>query len=174
MQRVVITGGPSSGKTSIIDTLKEDGYAVFQEVARKVIQKQLKLGTNKVPWDDVSAFSKLVLKDQITQWNSIENTVAFYDRGIPDIIGYLNHGNKQLFNALKEASSRLRYDFVFILPPWRTIYTTDQERREDFKSAELIFEEIKMAYKKLNYSPITVPIGSVKERTRFIIDWLNE
>ena len=41
MLRVVITGGPSTGKTSLINSLGNNGFNVFNEAARKVIQQQL-------------------------------------------------------------------------------------------------------------------------------------
>ena len=33
---VVITGGPGTGKTTIIDALIEQGYACFPEISRKI------------------------------------------------------------------------------------------------------------------------------------------
>ena len=39
IKRIIITGGPCSGKTSIIDSLKDEGYKCFNEISREVIQK---------------------------------------------------------------------------------------------------------------------------------------
>ena len=39
IKRIIITGGPSSGKTSIIDALKDEGYSCFDEVSREIIQE---------------------------------------------------------------------------------------------------------------------------------------
>ena len=174
MQRVVISGGPASGKTSLINSLSEKGYSTFPEVARKVIKQQLNIGTNKVPWDDVTEFSKLVLKEQINDFKRASERISFFDRGIPDIIGYMNHGNEMLFSELKTASSYFQYNYVFMLPPWEDIYENDNERREDFKSSCLIFNEIEKAYKSLNYSTIIVPKTSILKRSEFILAHIND
>jgi predicted ATPase len=43
---IILTGGPSSGKTSIIEKLKEKGYLCIDEVGRQIIQEQLAIGGN--------------------------------------------------------------------------------------------------------------------------------
>lgn len=174
MRRVVITGGPATGKTSLIDNLKQKGHATFHEVAREVIKDQLVLKTQSVPWDDVTSFSRLVLKEQVEHFSAANSPITFFDRGIPDIIGYLNHGNKALFEELKTTSQQLRYSNIFILPPWEDIYATDNERRESFDDAVKLFNEIKSAYSTLNYQPILVPKISIEDRIKFILDHLNE
>tara|TARA_B100000963_G_scaffold342501_1_gene343408 strand:+ start:115 stop:639 length:525 start_codon:yes stop_codon:yes gene_type:complete len=174
MFRVVITGGPATGKTSLIKALKESGYSTFDEVARKVIKQQLTLNTNKVPWDDIIGFSKLVLAEQIKDFKSANSDLVFYDRGIPDIIGYITHKQKELFKGLKDSSQMNRYNQVFILPPWKDIYTTDNERRENFKESELIFNEIEKAYKLSGYHPVRVPLDSTYNRMTFILNYLSD
>ena len=41
MIRIVLTGGPGVGKTSLIKALDEIGYTTFNEAARRVIQLSL-------------------------------------------------------------------------------------------------------------------------------------
>ena len=72
-----------------------------------------------------------------------------------------------------ENAQNKRYDNVFILPPWREIYSTDNERRENINEAALIFDEIKKAYQSLNYKPIIVPKISIEERATFILNNIN-
>ena len=174
MIRVVITGGPATGKTSLIKAFDDSGYKTFDEVARKIIQEQLILKTNKVPWDDVVGFSKLVLLGQVHDFNLANANLIFYDRGIPDIIGYINHGRKKIFENLKISNQENRYDHVFILPPWEEIYKTDNERRETFNDAKLIHKEIEKAYVTSGYQPIKVPLDSTTNRIKFILKKLSE
>ena len=174
MTRIVLTGGPGAGKTSLIKALNQMGYTTFNEAARRVIQKQIELNTNKVPWDNVEGFSKLVLIEQIQDFKSGNESFVFYDRGIPDIVGYLNHGRKKTFKELKNSCSLNRYNYVFILPPWKAIYTSDNERRENFEEAKLIYNEIKQAYLSFGYKPILVPFDSIDNRINFILNKLNE
>jgi predicted ATPase len=173
MIRIVITGGPSTGKTSLINQLSSPDRKIFHEVARIVIKEQLQLKSNKVPWDDITGFSQLVLKKQIEDFNNAENTFNIYDRGIPDLIGYMNHGNKTLFKDLELAAKSLTYQFVFILPPWQAIYETDNERRESFKEAIKINQNLTKAYIDLGYTPIEIPQGTLENRLNFILEKIN-
>ena len=48
--KIVITGGPGTGKTSIINKLEDIGHTVFHESSREIIQKYKKrLQRNKKP-----------------------------------------------------------------------------------------------------------------------------
>lgn len=174
MKRVVITGGPATGKTSLVNALSNKGHSTFYEVAREMIKEQLSISSNKVPWDDVTGFSKLVLNKQIHHFNEASKDLTFYDRGIPDIIGYMNHGNQVLFDELITHSETLRYSHVFILPPWEEIYATDNERRETFEEAKNLYDSINKAYSSLNYQPIVVPKINIEERIKFILSYLDE
>lgn len=173
MIRIVITGGPSTGKTSIINAFSNLHYNTFPEVARVVIQNQLKINSNKVPWNDVSGFSKLVLKKQIIDFNDAKRGFNIYDRGIPDLIGYINHGNQYLFKDLKLNAEKLKYKFIFLLSPWEDIYETDNERRETYDDAVKIYESIKKAYTSLNYKLIEVPKDTLPNRVLFILNKIN-
>jgi predicted ATPase len=173
MIRIVITGGPSTGKTSLINELANFECTTFPEVARILIKEQLEINSNKVPWGDVSGFSKLVLDKQVVDFNEAEKGLNIYDRGIPDLIGYMNHGKQELFNDLKINAKKFKYQFVFILSPWKDIYETDNERRESFEDAIKIYESIKSAYIQLGYTPIEVPKETLNKRASFILNQIN-
>lgn len=173
MIRIVITGGPSTGKTSLINELANFKCTTFPEVARILIKEQLEINSNKVPWDDVSGFSKLVLEKQLIDFNKASHGTNIYDRGIPDLIGYMNHGNQKLFKELKSTAEKFKYQFVFILSPWKDIYETDNERRESFTDSVKIYEDIKNAYIQLGYSPIEVPQDTIYNRVSFILSQIN-
>ncbi len=53
----VITGGPGSGKSTLIDALQGRGYARTMEAGRGVIQDQVAIGGSALPWSDPLAFS---------------------------------------------------------------------------------------------------------------------
>jgi predicted ATPase len=45
-----LTGGPGSGKTSLIEALKARGHATTEEAGRGVIREEMRDGGNGLPW----------------------------------------------------------------------------------------------------------------------------
>lgn len=58
---------------------------------------------------------------------------------------------------------------VFNLPPWKEIYQTDTERKQDFAEAVKTFE-----VSKLDYKLIEVPKLIVEARAEFIIEEISK
>ncbi|MFT6746160.1 MAG: putative ATPase [Glaciecola sp.] len=172
-ERFVITGAPSTGKSTVIKLLSEQ-HLTFAEAARKVIQEQIKLNSNKVPWLDNYEFSKLVVKQQIKDHQQV-STAAFYDRGVPDVIAYLKHFQQDNFvDKFMKTASKYRYaSKVFLMPPWEIIYQNDVERKESFEDAHSINKHLIDTYQALNYEIIEVPFVNSTERVKFILDQIN-
>lgn len=83
--RVIFTGGPGSGKTSVIEFLGRMGYPIAKEVGRKVIQAQVKSQGRALPWYDKTAFrDKMVLEEIKNYQKFVNTTITFYDRSIID------------------------------------------------------------------------------------------
>jgi predicted ATPase len=173
-RRYIITGAPSTGKSTVISELGNH-HATFPEAARKIIQEQLKLNSSKVPWLNNYEFSKLVVAQQIQDRSIKFNQPVFYDRGIPDVIAYLNYYNQKehLHEFLTHAHNHRYSDKVFLMPPWENIYQNDPERKETFKEAQDINKQLIDSYRALNYEIIEVPFVKSKERVKFILDQIN-
>ena len=106
----------------------------------------------------------------IEQNKLVSNEIQFFDRGIPDNIGYLRLGNNPVPEEFHSAARNYRYNKkVFFLEPWKEIYVNDAERKEPFEVALKISESIKNAYIELDYDVICVPKRPVHERVEFIL-----
>ena len=70
--KIVITGGPGTGKTSIINKLKDIGHTVFHESSREIIQKYKKLGHNQLFLSDPIKFSEILLENRIRQFEDAD------------------------------------------------------------------------------------------------------
>src|SRR3954471_14543898 len=81
LMRVVITGGPSVGKTTLITLLQERGFPVIHEFATQIIKEGVFL-----PWVDRKSFQVEVLRRQVAAEAEIaENGLpVFLDRGLFD------------------------------------------------------------------------------------------
>jgi len=152
----IVTGGPGSGKSSIVEALHQQGYARSIEAGRGVIQGQMAIGGRALPWSDRLLFAELMLSWEIRSHQVAEqhDGPVFFDRGIPDVLGYL----------------RL---LELIAPPWREIYSQDRERKQDFDEAIRTFESMVATYTTLDYQLIKIPCTPVGERVSFILDHLS-
>ena len=59
------------------------------------------------------------------------------------------------------------------MAPWKDIFVSDNERYENFEQAIEIHDHLIKTYKRFGYQLIDVPIGSVKKRADFILEFLN-
>lgn len=173
-KRVIITGGPGTGKSTIIDLMEKSGYPCHREVSRSVIQEELAKGSTQLPWEDASGFSELVFDGQTNQYRKVsEGQINFYDRGIIDVIAYLKK-DKLPSDALEDLAKHYPYySKVFLTPPWEEIYSIDEERREDFATMNIIHDELIKAYTSFGYEVIEVPKSSSQERVKFILEHLG-
>ena len=61
------------------------------EAGRAIIQDQRAIGGSALPWADRSAFAELMLGWELRSYREAQSYDGriLFDRGIPDIIGYL-------------------------------------------------------------------------------------
>lgn len=173
----ILTGGPGSGKTSIIETLREIGYDCVPEVGRKIIKEQITLNADALPWSDTEKYSNLMLSYSIQDYMNLfeSSELHFFDRGIPDALGYtklINSSNRQNFI---DAVQKFRYNrTVFMLPPWEKIYKADNERKQDFQVAVATYEIMRSTYKSAGYNLIELPHTTIPQRVDFILRELSK
>ena len=173
---IVITGGPGTGKTTIIDALLEQGYACFPEISRQITLEAKKQGIQQLFLERPLMFSELLLEGRKKQHQQASQDVAeivFLDRGIPDILAYMHYIGDSYPAFFDQASREHSYSKVFVLPPWEEIYESDEARYENFEQAKLIFDHLIETYVTYGYQLIEVPFGSVEERIQFIFRHLT-
>jgi predicted ATPase len=177
IKKVIITGGPSTGKTSLISKLEELGHVVQQEKSRDIIKESLANNSDVLPWDNLIAFSEKVIfqrQQQFELCKSIDKNISFFDRGIPDVLAYLDCDNIEIpEHFLKIAKNVKYYSTVFITPAWEEIYITDNERREDFSKAVELMSHIEKTYLNLGYNVVFIPKDTIENRIKFILNNLN-
>ena len=112
-KRIIISGAPGTGKTSIISKLSESGYKCHKEVSREIIANQLQINGSITPWQDLFKFSEIVIKERLKQYKQATNKIEFYDRGIIDSFAYLLKENIHLRKngslLLKKTNTTKRY-----------------------------------------------------------------
>ncbi len=174
---VVITGGPGTGKTTIIDNLIEKGYTCYPEISRQVTLEARKQGIEQLFLEKPLLFSELLLEGRKKQFAAAQtesSEVVFLDRGIPDILAYMHYIGDSYPSFFDEACKEHTYQRIFVLPPWEEIYESDEARYENFEQAKLIYNHLNETYSRYGYSLVEVPKGTVEERTAFILNQIGQ
>ena len=182
-KRIVITGGPGTGKTSLVNSLEEAGFICYHEIIRDLTSEAIEgndpsqFATNPLAFvEDPFSFNEKILQGRLVQYqeaSSVDGSIVFFDRGMPDVLAYMDYFDQKYGEDFKEPCQNYRYDEVIILPPWKGIYTSDGERFESFEEASAIHVELINTYEYFNYSPVHLPTGTVEERQSFVIDLIK-
>lgn len=168
----VVTGGPGSGKSTLIDALEQAGFGRSMEAGRGVIQDQVTIGGRAQPWIDPALFAEMMLAWEMRLYRIAQEQSGqiFFDRGVPDVVGYLRLMKLPIPKHLEKAVETFRYNpCVFIAPPWEEIFQQDQERKQDFAEAIRTYESLSEAYTRYRYELVELPRAPVEERLSFVL-----
>ncbi len=160
------------GKTTLIHHLTDLGYASFPESGRAIIRQQQATGGQALPWQDREAFARLMFRQTLIDRKEAmdKQGLVFFDRGLPDVIGYLEFCGLPIPPEMEAAARDYRYHrLVALTPPWPGIYTKDPERRQTFEEAVATYHMIQQVYIRYGYEPVVVPKGDVRHRAAFVI-----
>jgi len=135
-----------------------------------LIEEQIKIGGNLIPWINRYAFEKELLKRKINAYlSSPDNKICFFDRGIPEAIAFFRLEDKSIPNEFFGAAEKYKdNEKIFVLPPWKDIYKNRPLRPQTWNEALRLHELIVEAYTELKYKIIKVPKKTVEERTKFM------
>jgi predicted ATPase len=165
---IVLTGGPSSGKTCTISYLKDLGYATTVESARVLIDQEIAKGrTLEQVRAGGEAFQQEILcMKELLEREIPPDRLTFFDRGVPDSIAYYRADGYDVAPVL-HASRQRRYRAVFHLD--QLPFEKDYARMEDEEEADKLSRQLFSAYTDLGYDVVRVPIASVEERAAQIL-----
>ena len=169
----IVTGGPGSGKTSVTQALIQRGIHVMPEAGRAIIQDQRAIGGSALPWADRHAFAEQMLGWDLRSYREAQDLKGsvLFDRGIPDVIGFLSLCRLPIPDHLRRAADLYRYGrHVFLAPHWPAIYRQDAERRQSAEEAAATCEAISQAYSAQGYDLVPLPLAPIEQRVAFILD----
>lgn len=175
-KKIVVTGGPSTGKTSVIRKLGEMGFFCMEEIIRTMTSErknEVSFKSNPiVSVADPLAFNQRILKGRIDQYKTAHGQNAetiFFDRGIPDVLAYMDCFGQDFDADFENMCKAYRYDVVFLMPPWREIHIKDEQRFETYEESLRVNDCLKGTYETYGYKVIEVPKLSVGQRVQFIL-----
>nr|WP_231958184.1 AAA family ATPase [Novosphingobium resinovorum] len=161
----------------MIQALSSQGFRHMPEAGRAIIRDQAEIGGGALPWADREAFAALMLNWEMRSYNEAlgSRDPVIFDRGIPDVIGYLQLSGLPVPEPFWCAVKQRRYATkVFITPPWPEIFEQDEERKQTLDEAVATYHTMIDVYSGLGYNLVEIPRVPVVERTHFIIDRICE
>ena len=185
MKKIVLTGAPHSGKSTLAEELLEKGHLVVPETAITVIESLNELlgldGALRWRRNHFEGFQELiserqwymetVMEDQYHQAMDLFDEFIFLDRGAHDGIAFARHFHKKFPEKASKYIEDVRYDQVFLLDLVTPFDDRNESGRiETEEDCRAIQKHLKDVYTELGLEPILVPLMPVEDRLHFILE----
>lgn len=167
-RRAAITGAPGGGKSTLLEELATRGVAIAPEVARNILKAP---GGMDLRAHDSLGFAEAMLDAQLRLWSASDpERVTLYDRGFPDIAGFLRVEGLAVPAEIDRVCREMRYDGpIFRARAWSAIYRPDEQRIQTWKEAVASDEAMSCAWRDYGYELIELPATNVEDRARFAL-----
>lgn len=168
----VITGGPSCGKTTLIDLLSAKGFRTAPEGARLYLEREIARGRLLEEMRSDEASLQRGIKDMHYEIeHGLEpDDFIFLDRALPDCMAYYRVFGLDPNDFLEDCFLH-HYATVFILE--RLPLDLDGLRYQDDKIQDFTEEWHTRDYGTLGYSIVKVPVLPPEERLEFVLEMLS-
>jgi len=175
MRKIVLTGGPYSGKSTLAEALSGLGFAVVPEAAIQVIESLgRELGSEAArDWRSANhvEFQLRIVRLQLSLEEQAEQSgaaLAVCDRGVPDGLAYMRHWQVEPPAELVEAARRARYERVFLLDTLAGARPRTETGRLDEHESERVRDLLAGVYREHDHEPVVVPEKRLEERIQLI------
>jgi predicted ATPase len=185
VKKIVISGGPHTGKTTLLEALRaelSDAYFVA-EPAERVIARELKRAEEDagyvpvLPWVDYPAFVPLVLEESVVLEGEIpaEAPVVFLDRSLIDNFEYYVINDFHDYDErTREMIDDAKYSMVLLCEPVGEFTKTEIRYEKDAQAAAELHEVTKKVFRDSGVQCVEVPPISVAERVELVKRLLAE
>lgn len=193
IKKVVLTGGPGSGKTTVIESIKKNYAGKYQvivvdETASYLMNMGIRpFGENKI---DMVDFQELVLREQLSKEDIVDkaipllpnkNVLIVYDRGIMDNSAYINEEEfKEVINRIDSRYTIRdfldRYDLILNLVSRKDFYTTENnpERIEKVDEALLLGTKTLNSWLGHTNLKIIAPRDDINDKIKEVLNHINK
>ena len=170
----VITGAPSSGKSTLIDQLADEGFQTFAEIARQYFESERAKGrTIDEIHADPAALQRGIKEMQLAFERRLRATdFYFLDGALPGPLAWYRAFGLNPNELLAECFHH-RYASIFVLEPLP--FQPDDERVEAMAAiVGFIDEWLARDYSALGYHVVRVPVLPPQERLALVLETLSE
>ncbi len=169
-RKYILTGGPGSGKSSILLELASRGQTIIREAAEDVIRLEQARGNPK-PWELPDFQRKILdlqkLNEVWADYGTLPSSEVYIDRGVHDGLAYTSEGT-DIYNLIQRETQR-KYAGVFLIENLGSIQTNDI-RREDQAGALELERKLDFIYQSCGYLVQRIASAPVKERADMILE----
>lgn len=181
-RKFIITGGPHSGKSSVISLIESRGIQVLHETARLIIMEdQMERDADPLfkqlyPWEDQQIFCRRCHERQKEREKELKEGLAVLDRSIIDNLAYAVVAgielDKRIYVDIADANYEKKVFFFELLGQ----YTMDDQRKDTPEQVNAVHREIYRAYSGLGFEMITIPLFStdmeinIQKRADMLLD----
>lgn len=123
---------------------------------------------------DPLGFAMVMLEGHLAEYRRFADHPGpvLFDRGFPDVVGFLELSGLPIPDAVDAACRNLRYDGpIFRAPAWPAIYRQDAERTQNLSDAVASDTVVTGAWRRYFYPVVDLPLAPVAERLAFISTW---
>lgn len=167
-RHAVLTGAPGAGKTTLLDAAAAAGIQTSPEVARQLLKAP---GGMALRENDPLGFAEAMLEAHRREFerHGDHPELVLFDRGFPDVVGFLDVSGLAVPPAVDHACRTLRYAGPILrAPAWAAIYAQDAERIQDWEQAVASDEAVTAAWKRYGYEVTDLPLEGVDKRLEFL------
>ena len=168
MAGIVLTGAPGGGKTTLLLALQQLGFEISHEVAREILKRP---GGMELRDTDPLSFANAMFAAHLSEFkkHSITHRPVVFDRGLPDVVGFLDLAGLPTPDALDAACRNFRYiGPIFRAPPWQEIYVRDHERIQTWTEAVENERAVTEAWHRYGYETVDLPLCPPNARAQFV------
>ena len=170
-KKYIITGAPATGKTTLINLLKEK-LPCMDEVSRKVIMEQQETNGRGIPWLDLPLFSELVYHKTMQELSCSKALIC--DRSLLDLEAYFEVVDLPIPPYLLDFPYQDFYhNKVYFAPTWQAIYCQDKQRLQDFDYCLELEKSLLNKYLSKGFEIIRLPKSTPLKRVEFILKSIN-
>jgi len=173
LQKIVLTGAPGSGKTTIARTLAEARPDSYLHVPEAATQTYTALMTRWDKLDDAGRrdaqlrIYTLQISQEAASIEQARGRVILLDRGTIDGAAYWPDGPERYWETLQSSHARelSRYDLVLMLESVAALgqYDGDKSNSTRFESAQESLENAKVLEKLWNPHPNLIRIAATRD-----------
>ncbi len=191
-KKIVLTGGPGVGKTTLLHAFQKQGFTIVPETATELINEAIAKGIPNPAYNPefIAGFQENIWHRQVAKEAALpDGTLAFLDRSLLDGIAYSKFYSSTPHPDLCVDAAHAGYPLVFILD-FLDIYEVNEGRQEGVADAQRLHGLIFATYQEYGYvldeNLIRVPAflyddsglrlsidASVARRVAFILEKIN-